>query len=649
MIVGNKAALLGEFAKSRQIQIPRGFVVPAYVFDATIVAGGIYASLYQRIHGTNFEDRKDIEHTARFAMRKIQSMHIPEFMLVEIAQAARKLEHGVFAVRSSAIVEDGTELSWAGQFETVLGASISTLEQDIKKAWASMFSYKALSYRATHKRIHDPYSMAVIVQELVPAHVSGVGFSAHPNPGFEDIHTVEAVSGMGNVLVSGKENPDSYVIEKRGHTLIDASIVVQKRENVLVGGKLTLKKLSRLQGARMLLSREDVKILSRSMRFLEKRLGVPVDIEWAKYKNKIILLQARPITYKTSHTEIYTHKLVWYQQVQSFLATEIWSASERYAKKLLGIDAIADPIFVHNLNSGVDVYYHKEDIRNKPILLLEFYKNNPVLFAETFKHYMKLVDEMKSVDFLKRPFTEIFNVLEQAWPFMGVLYILLDLRDRGVRLPKWLEKKVVHARIVGEKVSHRVFSYILTERETAIGEPVKGFYYTDFLTKEEIVSGTSVPASKLRQRGRRTFAYYQDEIYTGKQARQLIKEKTFITNLNSLTNDGKLSGRRIYPGKISGFVYVSSMHADMYNMPNGYILVTKSLSPECVSFLPEGVAGIIIEEGGEFSHGAILARERKIPCIVGVKNITKILKTDDEIFVCANSVVLKPKNNGVSS
>ncbi len=658
MVVGNKAALLGEFAKSRQIQIPRGFVVPVYVFDATIVASGIYASLYQRIYETNFEDRKEIERTARFAIRKIQNMRIPESMLAEIAQATRKLEYGIFAVRSSAIVEDETGLSWAGQFETVLGVSINTLEKDIKKVWASMFSYKALSYRAMHRCTHDSYGMAVIVQELIPAHVSGVGFSMHPSPGFENIHIVEAVSGMGSMLVSGKENPDSYIIEKRRHTLIDASIAIQKKENVLAGGRLISRKLSQQQGARMLLSREDVRILSRNMKSLEKRLGVPVDIEWAKYKDQIILLQARPITYKTHYTEIYTHKLVWHKQIQAFLVSEIWAASERYVKKLLGINTIADPIFVHDSNSGIDVYYHKEDIRNKPMLLLEFYKNNPALFTKAFQHYMKLVDEMRSVDFLKRSVEEIFNVLERAWPFMGVLYILLDLRDRGVMLPKWLEKKAVHARIAGEKVSHDVLSHILTEREVIFGGPVGGFYHTDFLTKREIVAGVSVSASKLRQRGKKTFAYYQDKIYTGRLARQLVKEKTFITNLNSLTGDGKLFGRCIYPGKISGFVYVSNVHTDMYSMPNGYILATKSLSPECVPFLPEGVTGIVIEEGGEFSHGAILARERKIPCIVGVKNITKILKTGDEIFVNVNSGVVEitrlkdkkhPRNSSLSS
>ncbi len=99
--------------------------------------------------------------------------------------------------------------------------------------------------------------------------------------------------------------------------------------------------------------------------------------------------------------------------------------------------------------------------------------------------------------------------------------------------------------------------------------------------------------------------------------------------------------RRIYPGKISGRVYVSNVYTDMYNLPNGHILITKTLSPECVSFLPKDIAGIITEEGGEFSHGAILARERKISCIVGVKNITKILKTGDEISVSAQGEVLR--------
>ena len=645
--VGNKAAFLGEFAKSRQIQIPRGFVVPVYVFDATIVASGIYASLYKRIDETDFEDRKDIERTGRFAVRKIQNMRIPEFMLAEIAQAARKLEYGVFAVRSSAIVEDEAGLSWAGQFETVLGASVNTLEQDIKKVWASMFSYKALIYRATHKRTHDPYGMAVIVQELIPAHVSGVGFSTHPN--FElNIHTVEAVSGMGNMLVSGKENPDLYIIEKKKHKLIDASIVIQKKESVFIKGNLVSRKLSRLKGARMLLSQEDASVLSKNMGFLEKQLGVPVDIEWVKYKNQIYLLQVRYVTHKIPHTDIHTHKLLWHKQVQAFLVTEIWVASEQYTKKLLGINTIADPLFVHNLNSSVDVYYHKKDIRNKPMMLLEFYKNNPKSFAKALKLYMKLVYEMKRKSFLKRPIVEIFNTLEQTWPFMGVFYILLGLRTRGVVLPRWLEKEMIHARIVGEKVSHDIFTHILSEREAVMGGSVKGFYYADFLTKEEIVDGVPVSANKLRQRGKKFFTYYQNKIYVGKQARRLIKEKIVTISSSNFIHKGKIFSKRIYPGNISGLVYVSKRSTDIYNIPDGYILAVKSLSPECVSFLPKDVAGIIIEEGGEFSHGAILARERKIPCLIGIKNITKILKTGDKISVNTNNEVLKMKNSNMN-
>ncbi len=641
MAVGNKAALLGEFARNTQMRIPRGFVVPAYVFDATLVANDIYIAVFQRIYKTDFNDRRDIALAARFAMRKVQSMHIPKFILLEIIRAAQNLNGDMFAVRSSAVVEDKIKLSWAGQFETILGASVSTLERDIKKVWASMFSYNALSYRAIHKRIYDSYGMAVIVQELIPAQISGVGFSVHPNSDFEDVHTVEAVSGIGKLLVSGKESPDVYFIEKKWHTLIDASIKIQKKESVFVARKLISRKMSRSRGARMLLSREDAKTISRNMSFLEKQFGVPVTIEWSKYKNQINLLQVRPISQKRK-VGLYTHKIVWHKQVQAFLVTEIWAASERYTKKLLGINAVADPIFVHKLNSGVDVYYHKDDIRNKPIVLLDFYRDNPELFIKALQHYMKLVDEMKSVAFLERSSFEIFDVLERAWPFMGVLYVLLDLRARGVVLPKWLEKEVVRARIVGEKISHNIFSHILSERETAVGGPAGEFYYTDFLTKKEIITGVFVAANTLRRRSKKIFVYYQDEIYIGTRAQKLMKEKIFA-GLKSFHYDGELYGKRIYSGKISGSVYVYNVYTDMHNIPNGYILVARSLSPECVSFLPKGIAGILIEEGGEFSHGAILARERKIPCIVGIKDITKILKTGDEISVSAKGEVLELK------
>ncbi len=77
----------------------------------------------------------------------------------------------------------------------------------------------------------------------------------------------------------------------------------------------------------------------------------------------------------------------------------------------------------------------------------------------------------------------------------------------------------LNARVVGEKISHSIFTHILSEREAAVGEPSGGFYYTDFLTKKEIVTNVSIDANTLRRRGNKTFVYYQDEIYVGTRAR----------------------------------------------------------------------------------------------------------------------------------
>ncbi|PSL57532.1 pyruvate,water dikinase [Saccharothrix carnea] len=186
----------------------------------------------------------------------------------DIADALRAaLPAGPVAVRSSATAEDLPDLSFAGQHDTFLNVSGEEVLTAVKRCWASLWTTRAVAYRARHG-ITD-VAIAVVVQEMVPADAAGVLFTANPVTGARTETVVNAAPGLGEALVGGTVTPDEYVVT------VDGAV---RRS----GGSL-------LSDARV---RELAALGAR----IQDLYGVPVDVEWAVAGGRIAVLQARPIT-----------------------------------------------------------------------------------------------------------------------------------------------------------------------------------------------------------------------------------------------------------------------------------------------------------------------------------------------------------------
>ncbi|TQM77993.1 pyruvate,water dikinase [Saccharothrix saharensis] len=186
----------------------------------------------------------------------------------DIADAIRAaLPPGPVAVRSSATAEDLPDLSFAGQHDTVLDVSGAEVLTAVKRCWASLWTARATAYRARHG-ITD-VALAVVVQEMVPADVAGVLFTANPVTGARTETVVNAAPGLGEALVGGTVTPDEYVVTADG-------------------------RVRRTGGA--LLSDERVRELAALGARIQDLHGVPVDVEWAVAGDRVAVLQARPIT-----------------------------------------------------------------------------------------------------------------------------------------------------------------------------------------------------------------------------------------------------------------------------------------------------------------------------------------------------------------
>ena len=181
-----------------------------------------------------------------------------------------------FAVRSSAIGEDGSAASYAGLHETELDLDPRGVPAAVVRCWASLWSPAALAYRQRRGIPVDDAAMAVVVQALVPADAAAVAFTRHPVTGRDDQLVLTTVRGLGDAMVSGTVTPDTYVVDKASR----ATLELEPGEDPL-GPALDDDALAALVDLALA---------------VEARFGVPVDIEAAFAAGGWFLLQARPIT-----------------------------------------------------------------------------------------------------------------------------------------------------------------------------------------------------------------------------------------------------------------------------------------------------------------------------------------------------------------
>lgn len=180
------------------------------------------------------------------------------------------------AVRSSAIGEDGTAMSFAGLHETELDVAPADVPAAIRRCWASLGSAPAIAYRARRGLADADTAMAVVVQALVPADAAAVVFTRHPVTGRDDQLVITAARGLGDAMVAGTMTPDTLVVDRATGAVVERTLGEGTGEPVLQAAALS-------------------ELVELSLA-VERDFGRAVDIEAALTGRDWYLLQARPIT-----------------------------------------------------------------------------------------------------------------------------------------------------------------------------------------------------------------------------------------------------------------------------------------------------------------------------------------------------------------
>lgn len=201
------------------------------------------------------------------------------------------------AVRSSALDEDGAVTSFAGQHETYLNLSgVGEVVAAVQRCWESARNDRALDYRRRHGLSVDGPTIAVLVQQLVPADVSAVVFSANPLTGARDQIVINASWGLGEIIVGGTTTPDTFVVGRPGLAVLGRTVGAKRRMTVAVPGGTREVDVPALLRSRPAITDEQAVTMARLATALEEHAGRPVDIERALAAGELYLLQSRPIT-----------------------------------------------------------------------------------------------------------------------------------------------------------------------------------------------------------------------------------------------------------------------------------------------------------------------------------------------------------------
>jgi len=284
---GPKAANLSALGQAG-LPTPGGYAVDARAYRIQLAALGLEATAREVFAA---EDRPRARRCALDMKLGLMEGAIAPPVLEPLLSAWRSVTApgGRGVVRSSALVEDRADSSFAGQFESFL--ELQNEEEflvAVRACWAALWSTRALRYMATHGLDPADTAMALVVQPLVAARVSGGGLSRTA----EGDMVINAAPGLGSVIAQGEVAPDRYVLDRSG-ALRETALGRKYHGIQCVHGR---KALSRsLSGVRCL-EGEQVAEIGLLMRKSEEVIGGPVEIEWAADARGVVLLQARPLT-----------------------------------------------------------------------------------------------------------------------------------------------------------------------------------------------------------------------------------------------------------------------------------------------------------------------------------------------------------------
>ncbi|SEN19160.1 phosphoenolpyruvate synthase [Lihuaxuella thermophila] len=295
-VVGGKGANLGEMARAG-FPVPPGFCLTTSAYRHFIEASDEMDEWFDLLNQLKPEQLDEIRSLGQRIRAHLLTVPLAEPIQSAIIEAWTKLgKDHAYAVRSSATAEDLPTASFAGQQETYLNVKgEEPLIEAVKKCWASLFTDRAIIYRANHGFDHRSVFLSVVVQRMVFPDVSGIMFTADPVTGHRHTVSIDAGFGLGEALVSGIVTADLYKV-RDGQIILKQISKKEKGIFPLPDGGTEIRELVPELQQKQALPDEKILELAELGRRIEKHYGSEQDIEWCLDGDRIYILQSRPIT-----------------------------------------------------------------------------------------------------------------------------------------------------------------------------------------------------------------------------------------------------------------------------------------------------------------------------------------------------------------
>lgn len=319
-IAGGKGANLAEMYNAR-FPIPPGFIVTAQAYKHFLDFTGVQSEIKRILNNLDVENNDLLQEASEKIQNLIEKQKMPSDIKEDIIEAydtmnistdvlkaANKSTLGFIkagrdlpfvAVRSSATFEDLPTASFAGQQATFVNVrGKEDVVAAVQQCWASLFTARAIYYRVKNNFPHEKVLIAVVIQKMINSDRSGIMFSANPATSDTSEIVIEAGFGLGDAIVSGSVNPDTYIIDKATLSIKSKKVAKQdwmftRDENI---GRTIKRNLSESKGREQKLSDAEIRNLASFAVSIEQHYDKPQDMEFALDGGKIYIVQSRPIT-----------------------------------------------------------------------------------------------------------------------------------------------------------------------------------------------------------------------------------------------------------------------------------------------------------------------------------------------------------------
>jgi rifampicin phosphotransferase len=298
---GGKGANLGELTRAG-LPVPPGFVLTTAAYRAFVGSSGIGDEVLAIAALPRDADPVAYEEPSSRIRGLFASATMPADMAHELLAATGELGDRPVAIRSSATAEDLEGASFAGQQDTFLNVrGTDALLDAVRNCWASLWTARAMAYRARQGIDPAAVALAVVVQEMVDADAAGVMFTADPTTGRRDEAVVAAAWGLGEAVVGGSVTTDDVVVEKATGRVRSRATADKAVMTVATDDGTEERPVPADRRTRPVLDDAEVAALVGLGARIEDWFGAPQDIEWARsggveHGGGFSIVQSRPIT-----------------------------------------------------------------------------------------------------------------------------------------------------------------------------------------------------------------------------------------------------------------------------------------------------------------------------------------------------------------